>query len=277
MIDLHTHHERCGHAAGTLERVARDAYASGVRVFGWSDHAPLFAHAEDHPAPGTQMARSSWEGYLREAVDVRERLALDLPDLDVRIGTEADYLPGTEDVYAEALADERLDYVLGSVHQVGDWHVYKPRTWGDLNDPDAFHRGYWRNLRAAAESGLFDVLAHLDAIKAKVPPAREDLQDEITATLDCIADTGVAVEINGSGLRKTGELFPSPFLVSELVRRDVPITLGSDAHAAEHLGGGWVEGAALLRSLGRERAITFRNREARWVPLDRVAVPVEGD
>lgn len=271
MIDLHTHHERCGHASGTLESVARDAHRAGIRILGWSDHAPLFAHEEDHPAPGTQMARSEWEGYLQEAWEVRERLADELPDLDVRIGTEADYLPGTEAVYREALADDRLDYVLGSVHQVGEWHVYKRRTWGDLDDPDAFHRGYWRALRDAAASGLFDVLSHLDAIKAMVPPAREDMRDEITATLDCIAETGVAVEINGSGLRKAGELFPSPAILAELVRREVPITLGSDSHAPGHLARGYAEGAALLRSLGRHRAITFRRREPHWVPLDRVA------
>lgn len=267
MIDLHTHHERCGHASGTLERVARDAYAAGVRIFGWSDHAPLFAHEEDHPRPGTQMARSEWDAYLDEAVEVRERLARELPGLDVRIGTEADFLPGTEEVYRRALADERLDYVLGSVHEVGSWHVYKPRTWHDLDDPDDFHRGYWRGLRDAAASGMFDVLSHLDAIKAKAPAPRSGMVDEIEETLDAIADTGVAVEINGSGLRKTGEPFPSPAILAGLVRRGVPITLGSDAHAPGDLGGGFAEGAALLRSLGRERVVTFRSRRAEWVPL----------
>ena len=208
MIDLHTHHQRCGHAEGTLEDMARAAYAAGVTVFGWSDHAPLFAEADDHPKPGIQMARSQWDGYLSEAEDVRARLARELPGLDLRIGVEADYLPGTEATYRDALDREALDYVLGSVHEVGPWHIFKPATFADIEDVDAFHRGYWRALRGAAQSGLFDVLSHLDAIKAMVPPAESDMEDEITATLDCIADSGVAVEINGSGLSKAGELFP---------------------------------------------------------------------
>lgn len=271
MIDLHTHHERCGHAYGSLERVARDAHAAGIRIFGWSDHAPLFAHADDHPRPKVQMARSAWDGYLEDARATRERLAGALPELDVRIGAEADYLPGTEDVYRTMLADERLDYVLGSVHEVGPWHVYKPRSWDDLADPDAFHRGYWQAVREAARSGLFDVLSHLDAIKAMAPAARGDLSAEIETTLDVIAESGVAVEINGSGLRKTDELFPSPSILAGLVRRRVPITFGSDAHAPEHLGGGYAEGAALLSSLGRDRVVTFRNREPEWVPLEAAA------
>lgn len=268
VIDLHTHHQRCGHAEGSLEQVARDAYAAGTRVFGWSDHAPLFADPEDHPRPGTQMARSQWDGYLTEAVEVRCRLEAELPAFDIRVGVEADYLPGTEGAYRDALARGELDYVLGSVHEVGDWHIYKPGTFEGLEDPDAFHRGYWRAVRGAASCGLFDVLSHLDAIKAMAPAARSDMRAEIRQTLDCIADTGVAVEINGSGLSKAGELFPSPAIVEALVRRDVPITLGSDAHHRGQLGRGCTEGAALLRRLGRRRAITFRRREPVWVALD---------
>ncbi len=268
MIDLHTHHQRCGHAEGTLESMARAAAATpGVRVFGWSDHAPLFADPDDHPRPGVQMARSQWDGYLAEACQVRSNLADELPMLDLRIGVEADYLPGTEDAYRAGLDRRELDYVLGSVHEVGTWHIYKPRTFADLPDPDAFHLGYWRSLRGAAESGLFDVLSHLDAIKAMVPPARGDMEGEIRQTLDCIADSGVAVEINGSGLSKAGELFPSPAILEGLVRRDVPITLGSDAHEAGQIGRGYAEGAALLARLGRTRVVTFRRREAVWLEL----------
>lgn len=40
MIDLHTHHERCGHADGTLADVARWAIERGISVLGVSDHAP---------------------------------------------------------------------------------------------------------------------------------------------------------------------------------------------------------------------------------------------
>lgn len=272
MIDLHTHHERCGHAEGTLEVVARNAYAAGVRVFAWTDHAPLFAHPEDHPKPETQMARSQWHGYLQEAREVRTRLVEELPDFDIRIGTEADYMPGTEAVYREALyrdalARDTLDQVLGSVHEVGTWHIYKPDTWDDLEDPDAFHAGYWRSVRAAARSGLFDVLAHLDAIRAKVPPARSPMDAEIETTLDCIADCGVAVEINGSGLRRVGEVFPSPEIVEGLVRRNVPITLGSDAHRPGELGRGYREGARLLQRLGRHRVMTFELRSPVWTEL----------
>lgn len=268
MIDLHNHHERCGHAEGDLESVALAAHARGVRVFGWSDHAPLFADPSDHPRPRIQMARSSWDGYLTEAVNVRRRLQEELPGFDVRIGVEADYVPGTEAVYAAHLAREELDFVLGSVHEVGEWHIYDTSTWDDVTDFDEFHLGYWRNLRSAAESGLFDVISHLDAITAKVPPARADMHHEMELTLDCIADTGVAVEINGSGMRRVGRPFPSEPLLAGLVRRGVPITFGSDAHNFGQLGMGFDLAVSQLRDLGRYEFVTFAGRRPVPVTLD---------
>lgn len=268
MIDLHTHHERCGHADGTLLDVATWAVQRGIDVLGFSDHAPLFAHPDDHPQPGTQMARSEWSAYLAEAVNVRSSLAR---ELDVRVGVEADYLPGTEDAYRTALARPELDYVIGSVHEVGDWHIYRPRTFEDV-DADAFHRGYWERVQGAARSGLFDVLAHLDAIRAKVPPPKRDLTGLIEETLDVVAESGVAVEVNGSGLRRDGEVYPRRAILEGLVTRGVPITIGSDAHAPDQLGMGWKEARRTLLEFGATEVATFRKREREMVPLGVVGV-----
>jgi histidinol-phosphatase (PHP family) len=267
MIDLHTHHDRCGHADGTLADVASWAHGRRFRTLGLSDHAPRFAHGDDHPLPGTQMAKSQWDGYLAEAVALRDAYR---GRLDIRIGTEADWLPGTESIYREALARPELDYVLGSVHEVGGWHVYQPETFAGV-DPDAFHAGYWQAQQASATSGLFDVIAHLDAIRAKVPPPRDDHGPAIEATLDAIADAGVAVEINGSGLRRDGEVFPRRALLEGLVRRGVPITFGSDSHDSRQLGVGWDEAVRTLAELGVSRLATFRGRQREFVEIGSVA------
>jgi histidinol phosphatase-like PHP family hydrolase len=170
MIDLHTHHDRCGHAEGSLADVAGWATLRGIAVLGVSDHAPRFADPADHPLPDTQMARSQWDGYLAEAAALRDELA---GRLDLRVGVEADYLPGTEAVYRAALDRPELDYVLGSVHEVpapgGAWALFHPETYADA-DLDEVHRRYWETVAAAATSGLFDVLAHLDLVRMLPPP-----------------------------------------------------------------------------------------------------------
>jgi histidinol-phosphatase (PHP family) len=261
MIDLHTHHERCGHAEGSLRDVANAAMARGIRVLGFSDHAPRFAEAADHPRPLVQMARSHWDGYLAEAAALRDEFA---GRLDLRVGVEADFLPGTEAVYRAALDRPELDYVIGSVHEVvpttgSSWNLFAPASYAEAPIDDV-HRGYWRTVKASAQSRLFDVLGHLDLIRM-LPPARADLSCEVGEALDAIADTGVVVEINGSGLRRDGRPYPDPVLLQALVRRGVRITFGSDAHLVDHLGLGWDEASALLGALGVKEFVTFRGRE----------------
>ncbi len=244
--------------------MARAAITAGISTFGFSEHAPLFAHAEDHPLPGTQMARSHWPEYLQEAAEVRHSLQR---ELDIRIGTEADWLPGTADVYREALAAAPLDYVLGSVHDVGPVHIYKRDTHHLVEDANQLHHDYWRLTREAVQSGLFDILAHMDAVKARLPKPDEDMGAEIEETLDCIADLGVAVEMNTAGLRKTDELFPSPAILAGLVRRDVPLTFGSDSHRVSEVGFGWGAARAELDRLGVRKIVAFRERRPEWVRL----------
>jgi histidinol-phosphatase (PHP family) len=267
MIDLHTHHDRCGHAEGSLGDMARWALAHGIRMLGVSDHAPRFAEAADHPRPLVQMARSQWDGYLAEAVALRGELA---GRLDLRVGVEADFLPGTEAAYRAALDRPELDYVVGSVHEVAVvgaadgsmWNLFAPDSYADA-DIDDVHRAYWRTVAAAAGSGLFDVLGHLDLIRM-LPPARADLREVVEQTCEAVADAGVAVEINGSGLRRDGRPYPDAPLLAGLVRRGVPITFGSDAHRREQLGQGWDEASTLLSGLGVGRWATFRGRALSW-------------
>lgn len=244
--------------------MAKEAARRGAKIFGLSDHAPLFAHAEDHPLPGTQMARSSWSDYLGGAHEVRGALE---GELDVRVGVEADWLPGTEATYKEALLGAPLDYVIGSVHTIGDVKIFGRETFALIEDVDELHRDYWRLVRGAAESGLFDILAHIDACKTRLPQPNADMSGEIGETLDCIADTGVTVEINSKGLRKVGEYYPAPGILEGLVRRGVPLTFGSDSHRVSEVAYGYERAARKLERLGVDSLVAFRERQAERVSL----------
>lgn len=263
-IDLHTHHDRCGHAAGGLEAYVRHAAEQGMAVLGVSDHAPLFASPDDHPLPRIQMAKSQYAGYLAEAKDLRARYA---GTIDLRIGIEADYVMGEEGVYRSAFAASDLDYVIGSVHAFGPFHVYQPETW-----PAAARRGellaaYFEHVRAAATSGLFDVLGHFDAVKVHAPEVFDVARAELEVTLDAIADSGIVVEFNTAGSRKCGEVFPRPELARRLVDRGVAFTYGSDAHAPAEVGFGFGRVLQLCHAIGVRSLATFRGRAREDVPL----------
>lgn len=266
MIDLHTHHDRCGHASGTLADYVRAARRCGIRTIGLSDHAPLLLDdASDDSAPGMHMPRSSWDGYLREAAQLRNghRGAI-----EVLVGVEADYLPGREDAYRALLADPRLDYVLGAVHYVRGRHVYDRTRWSAGADVDDAYATYLGMVREAAATGLFDVMAHIDAIKARAPRPPRAAQRAWDDTVAALAAADVAVEINTSGYRKCGEPFPAWGLIERLHEAGVPLTFGSDAHRPDEVRHAWDEVARGLRQRGIDSLVVFRNRQRSVLPLD---------
>ncbi len=265
MIDMHTHHERCGHAKGSIVDYLDAGTKKGLRVMGISDHAPLFAEPEDHPQPGIQMARSHFDGYLDEAQEHKERFG---GRLDVRIGVEADFIPGTEELYERALSDSRIDYIIGSVHAFGDYHVFRPRTWRGVAGAETLYKHYYSAIRAAARSGLFDVLGHIDALKALGPEVDGALDSIVDETLEVIADAGVAVEVNTSGIRKCGEPFPSPAIVRRLHAAGVSLTYGSDCHRPDEVAYGWPEVRSMLRDIGVDSLVTFEKRRPKRIPLE---------
>ena len=273
LIDLHTHHRRCGHARGDLVDYAERAAERGFTILGVSDHAPLFAHPLDHPLPRIQMARSDFPNYLREASELRERYR---GALDVRVGVEADYLAGTEAVYRAALAAPELDYVLGSVHTFDGFHVYHPETWPPPGERAALFAGYFAAVRGAVRSGLFDILAHVDAVKVFGPEVFAEAAHEFEPTLDAIAESGIAVEFNTAGIRKCGEAFPHPAWVHGLVARGVAFTFGSDAHRPDELGYGAEGVLALCREVGIREFAVFEGRERMLVPIPAIGGSEEG-
>ena len=93
-----------------------------------------------------------------------------------------------------------LSHVLGSIHyQVGDY-----RKLFYTGDVFSYQELYFDHLALSAESGLFDTLAHPDLIKNESPADWdfERLRPVIERALDRIAATGVAMELNTSGVQK---------------------------------------------------------------------------
>lgn len=248
-FDYHSHNRRCGHAEGELADYARAARAAGLETFGFSDHCPAYFLDGDKPLPGTMMGKSELAGYVNEALALKEQGA---DRLDLRVGIEADWVPGFHDAYRDALAAHPFDYVLGSVHWVNGRSIFDRSRWADEN-ADATYAAYYRLVIEAAQTGLFDILSHLTAVEAYGPPIGEATAAQwYPAVADAAVDAGCVIEVNTSGYRKMNgdEPFPNRRLLALLIARNVPLTFGSDCHRPGDVGWGRERVAALLESLG---------------------------
>ena len=125
-----------------------------------------------------------------------------------------------------------------------------------------------RYVDAAARSGLFDVLAHLELPrKFGFRPTRPfaGRQDEVVAA---VAASGCAVELSSAGRRKpVGENYPATALVRELVASGVALVLSSDAHVPGEVGLGFSDLATAAKATGARELTGFRRRRREPVAL----------
>lgn len=262
MIDLHTHHDRCGHASGTLREYVLAALDKGVKVLGLSDHTPMFGAAADHPFPVAAMAVSDFPGYIAEAVALRDEFR---GRIDVLVSAEANYAGDEVDIYSRALSGQPLDYVIGSVHVMDGRDIFDPSRWtSDQTDEElrALKTRYFGLIADSARCGLFDVIGHLDALKGSCPrlsqiPTPAAVDDMLRA----IAETGCVMEINTSGSTKQcGGWYPDYEIIERAYHYGVRVTFASDAHSLDRIGDQFVEVTETLRGIGYTGYISFRDR-----------------
>jgi len=264
MIDYHLHTERCCHAIGSMQEYVAEAQAKGLREIGFADHFPL-SLLEFTPETQVTMEAGELDIYLRDVLALREQSTL-----PVRLGVEVDYLPGREELTRKVLAGYSFDYCIGSIHFLGDWDFTHPRYISHYQtcDADKLYRVYFKTLQALAESGLFDIVGHLDVIKKYAFFPRQEWGDLLRETCRVLADSGICVELNTAGWRAPAkEAYPSDAFLRECLRLGVPVTLGSDAHCPRDVGAGLPEAVSLLKSLGFSGVTAFAGRKRFMLPL----------
>ncbi|MBA2362323.1 MAG: histidinol-phosphatase HisJ family protein [Chloroflexia bacterium] len=266
LFDYHMHTYLCGHAVGSAEEYVLAAIQGGLVEVGFAEHIPMYWLPPAQRDPTIAMPEESFEGYVRTVLDLRDAY----PEITVRLGVEADYVPGHEDRLEAILAPYPWDYVYGSVHYVDGWGfdnpAYKHRymEW----QIETLYERYFALMIDAAQTGIFDVLGHLDVIKKwGHRPASPPTELYRTVALE-LAKCGVPVEVNSAGYRRAcAELYPGPELLVELLAAGVPFTLGSDAHMPKDVGRDLDAAVRQLRAAGCESLVQFDERRRSVVPL----------
>jgi histidinol-phosphatase (PHP family) len=267
LVDYHTHHVRCGHAVGTLEEYIQAALEKGVRELGLSDHQPVLHIKPEELAPEVAMSLEELPEYVRECLELQEKYR---GRLDVKVGLEADWVEGYAEETRALFAAYPFDYVIGSVHFLGTWDLTDSRnlTEWERRDVRETYREYFRQVRLAAASGLFDTIGHIDVIKRFGYKPETSYDDLLEETVVAVRDSGVCVEVNASGLRyPCAEQFPSRRMLEMLHAHRVPLTVGSDAHQPRHVAEGLGVVYDLLREVGYREIYGFTGRKRYAIEL----------
>ena len=123
-------------------------------------------------------------------------------------------------------------------------------------------RSYYLLLRRSAESGLFDIMGHVDLVKKFGHRANADLTPEVERTADSFKKSGVTVEINTSGLRKpVQEIYPALEVLKIYRGHGVPITFSSDSHDPGDVGRDYDKARQLALAAGYKEYNVFHQRK----------------
>ncbi|REJ96103.1 MAG: PHP domain-containing protein [Planctomycetota bacterium] len=260
LYETHSHTPLCKHAVGSPSEYAEVARARGLRGLFVTCHNPM----PDGFASHVRMSPQQIDEYVALVDETRVACG---DGVDVRLGLEADFFPGYERWVEDQLNALPFHYVLGSVHP--QLPEYKHQFWQD--DPRENQQVYFDFLAEAAETRLFDCLAHPDLIKNQTPCAWRpaEIMPIICRALDRIAATGVAMELNTSGAMKVvSEMNPFPGMLAEMCAREIPVTLGADAHEPDRVADRFESGLELLASVGYREVSVFFERRRQAISID---------
>jgi histidinol-phosphatase (PHP family) len=252
--------------AENVERYLDAAAAAGIEELGVSEHVYRFRQALDlwqHPL---------WIENAQDDLDAYCEFVRGTP---LRLGIECDYIPGAEERTAALLDARDFDYVVGSVHFIGEGDAAIDHkgfdVWEAAGDPDEVWRRYFAMLADAARSGLFDILAHPDLVKVwgrATPLPGRDPRTFYEPAVEAIAESGIAVEISTAGLRKpVGELYPSRQFAEMCVEAGAAFALSSDAHLPEQIGFEYGRAVQFMDELGIGELCVFEQRQRSLAPL----------
>lgn len=252
LVDYHVHglgHQTRQHTLAELTPFVVQGLQQGLSEIGFAEHD---AYIED-------LDFSNFQHLQRQ-----------FPKIRIKIGLEVDFWPEQEKRYRQLREIYSWDYLIGSVHYLGDWGFDHPdyteryREW----DIDALYRTYYGVLTQMIQSQSFDLVGHLDLIKIFGYRPHSSGLKLAGPTLAAIREAGMTVEINTAGWYKpVEEVYPAPDLLEACFQMGIPITFSSDAHRSEDTGRDIIRARELAWKVGYRQVATYVQRKRIMQPL----------
>lgn len=256
--DYHIHSSFSDGRAAPEDYIA-PAVAAGLNEIGFSEHLTLFRESLDW-----SMSASDVGLYLKHI----NNLSRNVTGIKVRKGLEVDFFPGKEKEIWSFLKKTKLDYVIGSVHYLGDSTVDMGPEFYDGKNVDSLFEVYFDMVAAAAAAGLFDIIAHCDLIRIYGSKPSFDPENLYRNLARSFKIHDVAFEINTNGRnRPVGDFYPDRKYLRIFREENVPVCVNSDAHMPSRVGQHFDEAYELLRGAGYSEMAVFENRKRFMIPF----------
>ena len=235
------------------------AITAGLSEIGFSEHLSLFNDSE-----GLNLNPANIPTYISHL----QGLQKNTKGIKIKIGLEVDFFEGKEEEIKSYLNPLPLDYIIGSVHYLGEKTVDVGPEFYEGKSINRLFEAYFDSVVTAVSSGLFDIIGHCDLIRIygyKPSCDLEPLYRKLARTLK-IHDVAFEVNTNGRN-RPLADFYPDRQFLHVFRDENVPVCVNSDAHMPSRVGQYFDEAYELLRYIGFTEMAVFDKRVRRMVPF----------
>lgn len=259
LADYHTHSKYSFDGKETIEKMCLSAIDAGLTEIAVTDHMDIYSgkpysYILNCPELFEELekCRERFDGRLT----LRTGIELGQP---MRNRSEAE-------LFLKDYPD--LDFIIGSVHNMENDIDVGSYNFSEC-DCNRVCADYFDCLISLAENYDYDVIGHITyplryMAEAGLFPDVHRFYDRFEQLFRTVASKGRGIELNTSGFRqKLGDSMPSEDLL-RLFRfcGGEIVTVGSDAHTAEHIGSEIRKGCEMLRKCGFSYISGYRGRKA---------------
>lgn len=254
--DYHMHSHFSHDCQIPMREMCQAAIDQGIAEIGFTEHFDLFPRG----APWTnRLDLPSWSLEIENC-----RRAFD-GSLRILRGLEFGEPHLFDDEFQRVAAQYPFDYILGSLHWVGEYNIF---------DPKYFQRGYFDSfgdffaeLEQMTSKPRFDVLSHFDVVARQgvlhFPQYNPtNFETQIRRILQNCVNHGIALDLNTSAMRQKAQIMTPNYQVLKWYKElgGDRVTLGADAHLASDVGAHFSEALNLLESVGLKHLSSFKKR-----------------
>ncbi|MEY4642326.1 MAG: hypothetical protein RLZZ227_2320 [Pseudomonadota bacterium] len=263
-VSVHGGHsgQFCHHAKDSLDAVVQAYIAAGFSWAGITEHMPplddskrYFDEADSGIAAATLQAQ--FKAYFAECRRLQVQYA---GAIKLFTAFETETYSGSSAFVKHLIAEAQPDYIVGSVHHVGDIGIDEtPALYTSATVKaggiEALYCQYFDTQLAMLEDLRPAVVGHFDLIRIFDRDYLHTLQSpavwtRVERNLAFIARQGLIMDFNLRGFDKSTEQYPSMPVLRKALELGVSIVPGDDSHGVSSVGRNYDRGVALLTELG---------------------------
>lgn len=263
-VSVHGGHsgQFCHHAKDSLEAVVQAYIAAGFSWAGITEHMPPLDDSKRYfdEADSGIAATALQEQFKRYFAECRRLQTLYAGKIRLYTAFETETYSGSSAFVKKLVEETRPDYIVGSVHHVGDIGIDEtPALYAAATEKagglEALYCKYFDAQLAMLEDLLPAVVGHFDLIRIFDRGYLDTLQlpsvwSRIERNLAFLAAKGLIMDFNLRGFDKSTEQYPSTPVLRRALELGVKIVPGDDSHGVNSVGRNYDRGVALLAELG---------------------------